>query len=368
MEKGIIAIIKMMICLICLVMISSFTLSAPAVACTTFVIGKGANRLFGKSFDFTFGDGYLMVNKRGMAKSSYPSQLPGENGRPARWISKYGSVTFNQYGREFPMGGINETGLIVESMMLKGTEYPLPDSRPYIAGALLWGQHILDTCASAEDVSKSDAKVRISLDASKGSQVHFLVLDRRGNAAVIEFLDGRMVVHREDTLPVIALTNSRYESAVAYWKHRSFPAPDEWSSIHRFVTAANLTGYDVLIKPGSNLNFAFDVLTAVTWVGTRWSIVYDNQKMNIHFRTDMNPKIRMIDIKQVDFSCKTLVKVLNINAERSGDVTRDFVDYTPVLNMDLVKTSFEKLKPIVSVPPEVAAVLGIYPEKCQCVK
>ena len=45
------------------------------------------------------------------------------------WTSKYGSATFNQYGREFPMGGMNEAGLVVESMMLFETEYPLPDTR-----------------------------------------------------------------------------------------------------------------------------------------------------------------------------------------------------------------------------------------------
>jgi choloylglycine hydrolase len=26
------------------------------------------------------------------------------------WTSRYGSITFNQYGREFPSGGINEKG------------------------------------------------------------------------------------------------------------------------------------------------------------------------------------------------------------------------------------------------------------------
>ena len=37
-------------------------------------------------------------------------------GTPASWVSKYGSVTFNQYGRELPTGGMNEAGLVVETI------------------------------------------------------------------------------------------------------------------------------------------------------------------------------------------------------------------------------------------------------------
>lgn len=29
------------------------------------------------------------------------------------WTSRYASVTFNQWGREFPMDGMNEAGLVV---------------------------------------------------------------------------------------------------------------------------------------------------------------------------------------------------------------------------------------------------------------
>jgi choloylglycine hydrolase len=34
------------------------------------------------------------------------------DGKTISWISKYGSITFNQYGREFPTGGMNEKGLV----------------------------------------------------------------------------------------------------------------------------------------------------------------------------------------------------------------------------------------------------------------
>src|SRR4030095_4083493 len=63
-----------------------------ALGCTTFcLIGKG-EVLFGRNYDWMIGDALIFVNKRNVAK---PASL-GDSSNPARWISKYGSVTFNQ--------------------------------------------------------------------------------------------------------------------------------------------------------------------------------------------------------------------------------------------------------------------------------
>src|SRR6266850_1892436 len=96
--------------------------SGTATACTTFCLRDGNHVLFGRNYDFGIGEGLVLVNKRGVAKTSAVS-----GDRPAGWASKYGSVTFNQFGREFPTGGINEKGLTVELMMLEGSEYPSRD-------------------------------------------------------------------------------------------------------------------------------------------------------------------------------------------------------------------------------------------------
>ena len=95
----------------------ALTLAADAAdACTTFCLRNGDQLLFGKNYDWQIGDGQLLVNLSGRRKSADPEA----HASPARWVSKYGSVTFNQYGREFPMGGINEAGLVIELMWLDG--------------------------------------------------------------------------------------------------------------------------------------------------------------------------------------------------------------------------------------------------------
>ncbi|MFX0203222.1 MAG: hypothetical protein ACFFCW_44530, partial [Candidatus Hodarchaeota archaeon] len=96
-------------------------------ACTAFVLRDDGQFVIGKNFDWYLGSGLIIANKRNVLKTSLLK--PGE--QTMSWISKYGSITFNQYGREFPLGGINEAGLIIEFLVSRiATKYPSPDSRP----------------------------------------------------------------------------------------------------------------------------------------------------------------------------------------------------------------------------------------------
>jgi choloylglycine hydrolase len=95
--------------------------------------------LFGRNYDFPIGDALIFVNKTGVAKTA----TDGDSRNPAKWVSKYGSVTLNQFGRENPTGGMNEMGLVVEQMWLDETEYPKDDTRPTL-GTQEWMQYLLE--------------------------------------------------------------------------------------------------------------------------------------------------------------------------------------------------------------------------------
>jgi len=122
--------------------------------CTTFCLDKGGELLFGKNEDWMVKDCFVVINKRGVKKSALKGYTKGF-GQPASWTSKYGSITFNQHGREFPTGGMNEAGLVVESMLIEVSEYPEPDSRPYI-NFQQWQQYQLDNFSSVEEVIASN--------------------------------------------------------------------------------------------------------------------------------------------------------------------------------------------------------------------
>lgn len=287
-------------------------------SCTTFCMNHGDRTIFGRNFDWLKGNGSVFINKTGISKTAQSNN----SSNPFTWVSKYGSVTFNQHGRELPYGGMNETGLVVETMMLHDTEYPQsPDSRPEI-GLFRWIQYQLDSFSTIEEVIESDSIIRIK--AYIGA--HFLVCDAAGNCVTIEFLKGQLVYHTKEQLPVRVLSNSKYSKAVSFWKNGHIPENDPRRSIGRFVLAADMMGkYDPKTTPP--VEYAFKILSSVANPSdTQWSIVYDIGNFCIYFRTKENRKIRHFVLKSFDFSSAAPLKSLDINANFSGDITGKFID------------------------------------------
>jgi penicillin V acylase-like amidase (Ntn superfamily) len=228
-------------------------------------------------------------------------------------------------------------------------------------------------------VIASDSHLRITPNSPP--KFHFFVSDSIGNCAVIEFIDGKMVYYTKETMPVKALTNSKYARNIKFWEKGKLPKYDFARSVHRFVSVANmLKNYDPKTsKP--IVDYAFDILKNVANGGingvqgqyygitTQWSIVYDIKNLRIYFRTFANQKIRYINLKSFDFSCKTPVKVLDIQTDLSGNVTNNFIDYTQQVNRKLIGNAFKKVSvhPEASVMPEEALdAISRYPETTIC--
>ena len=287
-------------------------------ACTTFCFHHDGRPIFGRNFDWRTGNGSVIINTRGIKKT-----VQSDDPTPLTWIAKYGSATFNQIGCGFPYGGINETGLVVETMMLPDTEYPPPyDARPEL-GLFQWIQYQLDNFSTIDEVLDSDSHIRIK--ASTGA--HFLVCDFSGNCATIEFLEGRLVYHSKGTLPVRALSNNRYSEAVHFWEKAQIPQNDRRRSIERFIRTANMMEeYDS--KTQAPIDYAFRILSRVANPSdTQWRIVYDIVNFCVYFRTKANRKIRYFSLKSFDLSAGASFKILDVNAEYSGNVTNRFIDY-----------------------------------------
>ena len=311
-------------------------------ACTTFcLVGKG-EVLFGRNYDWTIGDALVLINKRGVAKTA--TIIDSDNG--AKWISKYGSVTFNQYGRENPTGGMNEMGLVVEQMWLSDTEYPKVDARPAV-GTQEWIQYLLDNSAITAEAIKNAEGVRIESEV----KVHYLINDKAGNTASVEFLKGTMVVHMGANLATPTLTNNTYDESLNYAKRADVAKANSNESLDRFTRAVKKTK-DFDKQPLSDqqaVAYAFEVLSDVaqknrtdTW--TQWSIVYDQKRGRIYFRTLQSPQIKSVDTKAFDYSCGTQVKMFDMNAKEGGDVTAKFIDYTRQANRDLDRALIQRHK------------------------
>lgn len=331
--------------------------------CTTFVHENNSKQVFGRNYDWNLGDALIMVNKRGCLKRS--TNRPNEKGEKAIWTAKYGSVTFNQYGRELPMGGMNEVGLVVEAMALSDTRYPIPDDRPYVGSASQWRQYLLDTCATVAEVIASDREIRIS-NTTPGIGTHVLVLDRSGDRAAIEFLNGRMAIHTGDDFPIAVLTNDTYARSLKYLRKDSPPIFDNYNSIQRFITAAKRNQACQARTTNELVDFAFGTLASVASTRTQWRIVYDNTDMRVHFRTRTNRKRRSIDISKFDFSSISPVKILDVNADLSGDVAGQFSNYTYESNRNLIGRSYRQTSFLSRIPEERLDAIARFPESFKC--
>ena len=333
-------------------------LARDAGACTTFCLKRADGLVFGKNYDFGIGYGMLVVNKRGVAKAA----LVDPPDRPARWTSRHGSLTFNQFGREFPSGGMNEAGLVVELMWLDSAKYPKRDARPAL-GVLEWIQYQLDNFATAAEVVANADKIRI---ASR-TPLHYLVADRSGSCASIEFLDGSLVAHSGRSLPLPALTNDTYESSVAFVRQRErrglSDRPAGSGSLERFARASSLVRAASGHPSGSPTEDAFHVLESAATPGwTRWSIAYDVTHGKVHYRTLVNPKVRSVSLTTLDFACGTAVRVADVD----GDPV--FTDYTRTANRALIEKSYRGVDFLRATPAKELEVAAAHPETTTCAR
>lgn len=315
----------------------------PAEPCSAFVMAKGGRLLFGRNFDYFTGVGLLTVNSRNVSKTAlvYPGVTP------ARWTSKFGSITFNQVGRDFPMGGMNEKGLVLECLWLPQTQYPTPDARPAMT-ELQWIQHMLDTCETAAEVLASDSLVRIFPSTTK---LHFLIADRTGAVAVIEYKGGRSILAGPGQVTVPALTNTSYADDLEFLKpydgfggKASIAASWKTSSERFAILAAALRS----LQSGSaaaGVPEAFALLDAVSYEGpdaqTQWRIVYDPLRSEVHFETRGGAGRRSFRFSDFDFNCGAALKVYDLKSEGTGDVGRTFSASSPETNLAFTRKTFE---------------------------
>jgi len=337
----------------------------PLFSCSTFVCGGKKQIYFGRNYDFFTGVGFVVVNPRNMKKTALV--YPGEN--PARWISKYGSITFNQVGGEFPTGGMNEAGLVVECMGLFQTQYPFPDSRPAVM-ELQWMQYVLDTCKNVEDVERVGNKVRIQKNCQP---IHFLVCDRMGKTAVVEFINYRTFIYRVKKSGVRVLTNSTYADSLSYLKRfKEFGGkeeiPDTPYSIDRFARLAKATKYK-----NPDLKKAFKWLNLVQYNGkdspTQWSIVYDPLKMVIHFKIREDKQVRTILFNDFSFECGEGSLVMDLGVLDDQITKNNFVPFTQEINSRFVQRTFKIFKDnkfVTDIPDMYLVILGNYPASLKC--
>lgn len=346
---------------VALVVLITLLLPQAVRPCTTFVLkDKTGNLYFGRNFDFGIGLGHIQVNQRNVKKTAAP--LPDE--KPFAWVARYGSLSFNQNGREFPYGGMNEAGLVIAQMMheSEACQYPEKDDRTGL-GELNWIQYQLDTAATVADILASDKAVRIS--NSSVAPLHFLAADAEGGVAVVEYVDGRMVFRSGSDLPVTACANDTYADVLAYYE-KLMPEEQEAidnpegviSSQNRFARAAYLVEkYKASEDP---VDYSLDVLRKVSSHSTKWSLVYDLTKRTVHLRTSENLRLRTFALKDIPMACDGPRMYGDIDSVLNRE---DFRPYSPEENAAVVEKVWSQVDFLRTLPMEVRTLYATFADE-----
>ncbi len=317
---------------------------ASSYACSSFMLKSKNGQIYGHNLEIGGQmPGMIFINKSDTQKKGFTwklltsaDKLPENN---LTWVSKYGSVTFNAFGREFPDGGMNEKGLYIWEMTGKSS-FDTVANRPRLFMSQ-WMQYQLDNYHSVNEVLQNLSAVGLD-----GWNWHFFVADKQGKAASIEFIDGMAYVNAENNLPIPLMGNGRYTDDLSFIKEfKGFGGQIELD-----LTDPNLPGFVKAAKLISDYNdnenivdYGFGILGHLS-SNPKWSVIFDVVNMKVYFKTAAHKNIKYFSLKSFDFTSATTVKTLDIqNADLDGDVTPHFSDFSQADNEALIRAVIQKV-------------------------
>jgi penicillin V acylase-like amidase (Ntn superfamily) len=316
---------------------------ATGFACSAFQLSD-SDHLVGKSYDWHQSHGMVFTNSRKMKKTAF---LLDTSETAEEWTSQYGSLTFSQHGKDFPLGGMNEKGLVVEILWLNETQYPLADTRPTV-NELQWIAYQLDNFSTVKEVIADVSKRRIS---PVMANVHYLVCDTTPECTVVEFIKRKEQAPAGSTLKANVITNDSYAKSVDHLKDfKGFGGtktiPTDSSSLSRFTSLAmQLT----VPTDKTAMEHALALLAGVEQSNfSVWNIVYNPTKQTASFRAagEDAKSIRSIDLSKVDLSCKTnkLGSYVDFQTTSTGDLTSSLLPYDSAENKAIAEKGMALLE------------------------
>lgn len=321
-------------------------------ACTRFVYhGAGSLVMTARSMDWKDDiNSNLWIFPRGMERSGQvgPNSL--------KWTSKYGSVIASGYDIS-TTDGMNEKGLVANILWLVESNYPkYTKDKPAVAISL-WGQYILDNFSSvkeAVEALKKESFIVVTANVpgqNRLATLHLSISDSSGDSAIIEYIDGKQVIHHSKNYQV--MTNSpTFEKQLAldsYWKEigGTVMLPGTNRSADRFARASfYIKAIPKEKDPVVTLASVFGVIRNVSVPygistpgqpnisSTRWRTVSDHSRLLYFFESALTPNTFWVDLKEVEFS-KEKGKVMKLELGKdqrniySGNSTKSFKETAP---------------------------------------
>jgi penicillin V acylase-like amidase (Ntn superfamily) len=290
-------------------------------------------------------DPILAMLPRGMNREggrAGPQVVVADN--PARWTSKYASLVTTIYGVG-TADGLNERGLGAHMLYLQATDFgPRDASKPGLQAGL-WAQYALDNAATVTEALALLDQVQVVKMTARGhdANVHLALDDASGDSAIIEYIDGKPVVHHGREFRIMT-NDPSYDQQLALLKKQDFskpssdmPLPGNVDPRDRFQRAAY---YEALLPEPKNEREAVAGMFAIARnVSVPFGAPYESFGIyNTEYRTVMNltdrryyfelttsPNVIWADLTKMDMSAGAPALMLNPDdIALSGDVTSKF--------------------------------------------
>jgi len=333
-------------------LVASVIWSPVADACTRILWNDNAHAvLTARTMDWsgmTVGGADIYVLPRAMKRdggSALGQTIVTEN--PARWTSKHGSVVTTAWKVAAP-DGMNERGLGVHALWLEAADYgPRDPGRAGIASTL-WSQYVLDNAATVEeaialqsaiqpvDVTVRDRRIPLGL----------AIEDASGDSAVLQYIEGSLVVHHGVEYRVVA-NDPPYDEALELLSQYDFdnatrdtPMPGNTNSHDRFIRASYFLHFLRATEPESKEQAIASLLSVARNVSDPIGAplhspneVGETKLRTVSNLTDLvyyvEPTDRLAllrtDLRRLNFSKGAPVLVLSPdNKALNGNVTREF--------------------------------------------
>jgi choloylglycine hydrolase len=287
----------------------------------------------------------LTVFPRGMSREGShvgPEVVVKDN--PAKWISKYGSVVTTVYGIG-AVDGLNEKGLAIHLLYLNAADFGARDARQPGVVVTLWGQYALDNAANVEQALQALEGVQIVMAEARGHKgtVHLALEDASGDSAIIEYIDGKPVIHHGRQYTIMT-NDPTYDEQLALLKQQDFskpsstmPLPGNVNATDRFQRATYHSA--MLPEPKTERQAIASVLAIARNVSVPFGAPYKGFGIyNTEYRTAMDltnkryffelttsPNVIWVDLAKLDLSAGAPVMEFNPeNIEVSGNITGKF--------------------------------------------
>ncbi|HIK17676.1 MAG TPA: linear amide C-N hydrolase [Leptolyngbyaceae cyanobacterium M33_DOE_097] len=330
---------------------STLLIPLEAIACTR-VVYKGPNQtvLTGRSMDFSLDiPANIWIFPRGIQRN-------GEVGpNSITWKSRYGSVVASSWDIA-TSDGMNEKGLVGNILWLGGSKFPPFDKNGRQKGLTVaaWVQYVLDNFATVAEAVEALRKEEFVVvtdyipGTDKFTTVHLSLSDATGDNAILEYVNGKLVIHHDPSYTV--MTNEPiFEDQLAinrYWQEVPGQAflPGTNRATDRFVRAKYyLQAIPQTDNPRIAVASVFSLVRNVSvpygisiegfpnLSTTQWRVVADQKNLVYYFETTVTPNTFWVDLKRADFSEGAPTKMLDLSnyAVYSGNALSSFKEAKP---------------------------------------